>query len=231
MTVSELHKYFKVELDKSTTTSVPSFLPEEIDYLLNKAYLIVINQKFTGDNTLRQGFEQSQKRISDLSGLIKSASNNLMSCTNSPSTGVCAADFLYFVSGDLIYKESLTSTKSTKSNVISVTHEEAKNFKKTRTNNPIITNPAMVQETGSFVIYYDEDIVFPLSTIINIQYMTFNYDYISFPEPISINDENSYPKIAEHVHSEIVTLAAYLAIENIESPRIQSASQLLTIQE
>ena len=39
------------------------------------------------------------------------------------------------------------------------------------------------------------------------------------------------PEISEHVHQEIVSLAVYLAIENIQSARVQTNVQPLSIQE
>lgn len=73
MTKDQLHTAFKIELDKSGNMGYPAFLPEEIDYWLDKALYQVISNKFTGNNTLKQPFEKSVKRISDLKGLIYTA--------------------------------------------------------------------------------------------------------------------------------------------------------------
>ena len=70
MTIAEAHIAFKVEADKNAVnigmSGCPSFLPEEIDYWLDTAYYQIISNKFTGNNPLKQPFEQSVKRISDL---------------------------------------------------------------------------------------------------------------------------------------------------------------------
>lgn len=58
MKISDLHKAFKVLMDKNSEAvafgGCPAFLPEEIDLFLNQAYLEVICNKYTGNNTLKQ---------------------------------------------------------------------------------------------------------------------------------------------------------------------------------
>lgn len=75
MTVSEIHKTFKVMMDKNAEAvafgGCPAFLPEEIDLFLNQAYVEVICNKYTGTNTLKVPFEGTVKRIQDLEGLVK----------------------------------------------------------------------------------------------------------------------------------------------------------------
>jgi hypothetical protein len=227
MTTTETHTAFKIELDKSEVTSYPSFLPVEIDYWLNKSYLMVINQKMSGNNALKQGFEKSQKRVSDLAGLLVSSSIATMTCASSPSTGTAQTDILYFVNGDLSYKNSAGGT-TTGSTVIPITHEESDMFKKTDTNNPIINTPVMVRDSYGFKIYYDETKVFPLSTTV----ITFTYNYIKRPTKIDIvNSPNSTMEVNESVQMEVVSLAVLLAIENIESSRMSTNSSTLNIQE
>ena len=66
MTLAELHRNFKIELDKSSISSYPSFLPEEIDYWLNTAILRIIKTRYSGLNAHQKGFQQNQKRTDDL---------------------------------------------------------------------------------------------------------------------------------------------------------------------
>lgn len=70
MTDLELHKAFKITMDKEDIVTVPSFTPIEIDHWLNAAQNAVVSRKFTGNNAIRQGVEQSQKRNDDFRGLI-----------------------------------------------------------------------------------------------------------------------------------------------------------------
>ncbi len=224
MTTAELHKSFEIGLDKHGS---PSILPEEKDLWLNKAYIMLINQKFNGSTPSGMGFEDSEKRISDLAKLIKTATNSDMSCVNSPSVGAKAVDFLYFVNGFISYRPHQHADVQVSSTVIPIKHEEAVRFMNTANNQPVITNPVMTQIGNNFNIYFDKYTVFPIST----NKMAFTYNYISMPEKIDHTKPNESPLIAEHTHHEIVALAVLLAIENIESQRLQGNLTTLTIQE
>lgn len=52
MTRDELHIAFKIEMDKNSQSTAyggcPAFLPEEVDYWLNKGYYDVLTTKFSG---------------------------------------------------------------------------------------------------------------------------------------------------------------------------------------
>lgn len=70
MTISEMHILFKLSLDKVGNSSLPYFEPEAIDLILNYAIKSVYKQKITGNNTLRQGAEETEKRRVDLQTMI-----------------------------------------------------------------------------------------------------------------------------------------------------------------
>jgi hypothetical protein len=71
MTISEMHIAFKLGLDKTESLQYPSFLPEEIDFWLNQAIRKFVKTRYSGLNSKREGFEQSQKRIDDLRTLVR----------------------------------------------------------------------------------------------------------------------------------------------------------------
>jgi hypothetical protein len=61
-----------IEYDKeNVTTSYPSLTEYEIATLLDKAYLALIAQKFTGNNMRRVPFEGDEKAVEDLQPLVK----------------------------------------------------------------------------------------------------------------------------------------------------------------
>jgi hypothetical protein len=55
MKVSDIHKAFKIQMDKNAESvsfgGCPAFLPEEEDLFLNQAFIEVISNKFTGMNS------------------------------------------------------------------------------------------------------------------------------------------------------------------------------------
>jgi hypothetical protein len=78
MTIYELHRNFKMECDKlDGITSMPSFLPEEIDYFLNIAIERFIKTRYSGMNAQHSGFQQNQKRTDDLRTVVTSKDYSL----------------------------------------------------------------------------------------------------------------------------------------------------------
>jgi len=71
MTITELHRNFKLEADKlDMIASMPSFLPEEIDYFYNTAIERIVKTRYSGLNVHKDGFQQNQKRTDDLRTLV-----------------------------------------------------------------------------------------------------------------------------------------------------------------
>ena len=66
-----MHYQFKVSMDRVDSASNSDFLPGEIDWLLNEAQDIFIEQRYSKfSNPKKNGFEETQKRIDDLSTLV-----------------------------------------------------------------------------------------------------------------------------------------------------------------
>jgi hypothetical protein len=70
MNISEMHRSFKLELDKTSSLELPAYEPEEIDFWLNNAIRKFVKTRYSGINSKGESFEQSQKRIDDLRTLV-----------------------------------------------------------------------------------------------------------------------------------------------------------------
>ena len=72
MTHADIITKFLIEYDKANiTSSYPSLTDYEIATVLDKAYLALIAQKFTGNNSRQMAFEGDIKAIEDVRPLIK----------------------------------------------------------------------------------------------------------------------------------------------------------------
>ena len=240
MTLEDMHTAFDVELDKLNGTSYPSFLPEEKDFWLNKAYLMLINQKFTGSNVLGEGFEGGVKRIADLQNLLRTArltdtsentTNNLINYEI-----ILSDKMLYFISAIFVQMKDDNQTVDTTIPIRLVTHDVLQNFMATPHNLPYIPYPVGVIDQDQFIIAVDR---FEYSKE-KTDKCQVEINYIKYPKTFDSSKTNGNstitglqdsPEIAEHTHNEIVALAVYLAIENIESPRVQTNVQPLNMQE
>lgn len=221
MTKDQLHTAFKIELDKSGNMGYPAFLPEEIDYWLDKALYQVISNKFTGNNTLKQPFEKSVKRISDLKGLIYTAI-----IPGVKEDNVNKIVFTNAFDGKLFYVQAVLSVDDKIiTNVDLVEHTNAKQFLQTYDNTPWIETPVAVIENKNLIVYVD-----PISMIGE----TYEIELTYVIKPITFSEVSAteqYQYLGDNVLQEIVSRATALALENIESPRVQTKTQLNQIDE
>ena len=71
MTHNDIYTKFMIEYDKANiTSSYPSLTEYEIATILDKAYLAIIAQKLTGNNTRKASFESDTKAIEDISQIF-----------------------------------------------------------------------------------------------------------------------------------------------------------------
>ena len=73
MNVAEMHRRVNMLLDKINSMQADTLLAEEIDAALNMAQEQFIKNRYNRANKYARGFEESQKRIDDLSNLILDA--------------------------------------------------------------------------------------------------------------------------------------------------------------
>ena len=103
MTHNDIYTKFMIEYDKANiTSSYPSLTEYEIATILDKAYLAIIAQKLTGNNTRKAPFEADIKAIEDIRPLIKTSTatskltDTVSGITNSMIFNM-PEDLLYYV--------------------------------------------------------------------------------------------------------------------------------------
>ena len=123
MTTPEMHIQVNLGVQGLGPSRFDDFLEEEIDYALNKGQEQIVKQSYGFNSRFRPGgFEESQKRIDDLSGLIVDATIPTYVYTEGYSTGnkftTVAADlpdnymFLINNKGEIMHNNCATVTKS-----------------------------------------------------------------------------------------------------------------------
>lgn len=233
ITKRDAHKNFKLLMDKSASGAefggCPAFLTEEIDALLDQAALEVISNKYSGTQN-QVGFEGNAKRITDLNSLIGTAIISINSTNEEQDTTLlidnCAQftlpeDFMFYVDSIVQYTKG-NDTKLSRVRLIS--HEESSKFIHTDDNNPYIPDIVAVLEGDKITIYYD------LYTVDNIVLMQLNYIF----RPTKFEDLNADDPISDfnnNVLNEIINRAVVIALENIESQRVNTKAQLNGVQE
>lgn len=221
MTIQQLHDRFYVEYDKANTLSTyPNFTHAEIDIWLNKALLMLISRKFTGNNETKVSFEGNSKRVSDLQKLIVNteitSGVSVDSISNAKKYDL-PSNFFIFIGGYLKINAKTDPVEL-------MPHEYIKLFMSSSYNMPWIKKPKAVIEDGKALIIYDASY-----SSVNIGNLTINY--IKQPTQIDIGNANQPFEFNDKIAEELVTLAITLATENIESQRFNTVSQTSNIQE
>jgi len=222
MTINQAHNYTKLELDKTSSLTLPSFEEEEIDYWLDDAILRFAKQKYSGANVKGESFEQSQKRIDDLRTLI--AEDSITTSTtgaysNSKVFDLTALDPAYLFSlredADITYKGINSRVK-----VTSTTHDRV-NMK---LNDPHSEHKINFNTASPLRLFVGNNIVLIGDSTYTIN--SINMSYIKVPTKMEdvLDRDEEYEDLTDQAMLEVVKMAANSMLENIESQRYQTHS-------
>lgn len=215
MTILEMHIALRNELDKTQDYQYPDFLPEQIDYWLNKAQEIYIEDTAYPMNPNKIAFEQTQKRIDELKDLVKPAT---ITATQS------GTNYLTQLPNDYkhLVRHECKTVKNGKSEIVSgiITTQDKINLQK---KNPFWT--PIVDEPLYYIL--GNSIVYETLNRFNIEQSYLWY----IKEPIKMKLGSEYTDISidvdceiksEYVQHRIIDIARSMMLENIESPRYES---------
>jgi hypothetical protein len=236
--IEDAHINLKVIVDKIDSSYYEEVLPEEIDLILNRAYLALIKRHYGENNIYKKGFERSQKRTDDLKNLVK--------------TNYCEFQLLdYFENGENVYKINIDTLYEDKelvtesddeymifikalsviqsgvcsktSDVKLIQQDDLTTLLSDPFNNPSKSKPAIFFENGSIYLWSGD------KTLNN-----FKVTYIKLPKKVNIGTYGT-PKqefeVSPHLVDEIVVDASQIIIEIIESQRVNSNTQNLQLKE
>lgn len=214
MTIFDMHTAVKLGLDKSSSLPLPAFEPEELDYWLNEAQLQLVKQKAFGNNFRGEGFEDSIKRIDDLTTLVKVENKNVLDLH--PFYDNVKYILLSTIPDYMFFVGATAMTASSALETLPVKHEDIRNLIRTEFNDPFIKHP--------FVYFYDHKlcVIYDFHNEVN----ALQVKYIKKPNKLVRTvpniGETNVSELPFQVHPEIVALTVNLLLENIESQRQES---------
>lgn len=222
MTISEMHRAFKLELDKSSALEVPAFEPEEIDFWLNMAIRSFVKNRYRGKQD-GVGFEQIAKRTMDLSEIVVEDTLSVTADTIKDNSYVadlndCTGD-LWFIVGEevnITYTRLGQSSPTTKRQ--GVTQCNANNYR-SHIDDPYSEHRLHYEEAKPLRLIYQRTV--ELITDGNYTVDDYMVRYIKKPVEVAIGT-STHCDLPEHTHDEITKLAANMVLENIEQPRYKS---------
>lgn len=231
MTHSDIYTKFMIEYDKANiTSSYPSLTKYEVATILDKAYLALIAQKYTGNNPRKSAFESDMKATEDLQPLInKFTAIGSLSGDNSYTFNTHTIDHLvlYIIDGQIEIKGSITSHDDNDhvyENIVFVSHDIAKKFRATKTNLPWVEQPVGCIENNSVIIYVD-----PMDVQYNGAQSKAEFTYIKRPakfavgQGLSVNDYDfgqTKFELSDSMAEELINLAIIMSTEIVESSRL-----------
>lgn len=231
MTHSDIYTKFMIEYDKANiTSSYPSLTKYEVATILDKAYLALIAQKYTGNNPRKSAFESDMKATEDLQPLInKFTAIGSLSGDNSYTFTTHTIDnlILYIIDGEIEIKGSITSHDDIDhqyENIVFVSHDIAKKFRATKTNLPWVEQPVGCIENNNVVIYVD-----PMDVQYNGTQSKAEFTYIKRPAKFAVGQGLSVTdydfgqtefELSDSMAEELINLAIIMSTEIVESSRL-----------
>ena len=229
MTHADIYEKFMIEYDKENiTTSYPSLTDYEIATLLDKAYLALIAQKFTGNNQRRVAFEGDVKAVEDLQPLIKVDSSTVTGKVDYKNELVVNLEnkynnILYIVDVCIMYGDQ-QGVDALCDKCKQIQLKDAYKFTRSSYNKPW-------SKTPMYYIYNKElhlltrDIN-DIKKIIN----SVSYKYIQNPKKFTSDTDISKStvvfELSDTMAEELINLALIMATEVVESPRLQTKIQM-----
>lgn len=243
MSITEFHNSFKFRMDKMDGLNLPNFLPEEIDLLLNQAQDALVKQKYGKNNITGDSFEQTQKRIDDLQELVRTVREQpstfndsvenvtynavnfelpedywlliwdkaIINCTNCNTTvTIPTAEY-----GQVTLDRS-TNVTGIEVEVRTVTHERFQKAIKDAFAGPDHTKVLRLEYKGRIEIVPSTD-----CTI-----LWYIFRYIKKPARMTLSG-NITCELSDFMHEEVLNEAVSIALEGIESKRIQTFNPLI----
>lgn len=223
MTAQEQQQAFKFGMDKLDSLNYPNFPPLEIDLLLNQAQDRFVKQRYGSTNTKRQSFEETQKRTDDLKNVVKSVILTPLTSqsTNKPN-GVfiqLPTDYWFAINEecDIQYLDCHNSSTIKRIPVKPIQHDDY---------NKLVTDP-FNKPWEYEIVRLETDTYIELITGNSQTVQNYYLRYIKKPVRIdSVNSPNVNCELSEHTHMEIVSIAIDIALEGIESRRLNTYEKI-----
>jgi len=223
MTISEMHTAIKQHLDKTSALELPVFEPVEIDFWLNDAIRKFVKTRYSGMNTKRESFEETQKRTDDLRTLIKNFTEThtgLGSFPNSsyyylPVEGSSYGSEDYWFA---LQEEATISVGGTETRV-GITECTLDEYKQ-KLDDPFSEHKLHYGTAKPLRIFMGVQV----NLIYDTGYTVTDYHltYLRKPATVKVTATAVNCDLPEHTHDEVVKMAASMMLENIEQPRYQS---------
>lgn len=225
MTNQQFLDFFYIQYDKVANLSAPGYTPAEISLIATEAQeLLVVTDYMPKSNIVREGFEETEKRIQDLGELVTSATltpapfNPLLNMPNGvfvtlPNTLINDPTDYSNVYWFTVFEEAITSMMCNGSpkrvKLIEISHQEYRQLLDDPFNRPTDSKAWRMRfENRRHEIITDG----------SYQVTGYHVRYIRKPKPIdlTINPTASVSELSDHLHREILRKTVEMALKTID---------------
>lgn len=241
MDIASFHYQFKLSKDRIDSLAKQDFNKAEIDWLLHEAQLILVKTRFNAHNTKNTGFENTQKRIDDLSTLVVKYPLQPALTPTEIEPGLYELElssllytYLHYIAGKATIEVDTDCLKTAPLKFFQ--HDDYINALRDPFNSPSLefipfNFGRSSSGSGTSIYLYSGDLII---TEVKLDYL--KYPARMFYGNYTFIDGVIYPpttsELPEHLHQEIVDVACQIAALNIESPEyIQLKSQKVFLSE
>lgn len=231
MTKQEFLNNFYLQMDKVASLALPGYEPAEIAAMATEAQELLVVTYYTGNNSSRASFEETEKRMEDLGELVATGIltpapyNPLLNMPNGvfvtlPNTLITSGPTDYSdVAWFTIYEEVLTNDKcNPRKYVVEINHSEYNIARSDPYNKPSKNKVWRMRTEGR-----------KHELITNGTYTISSYifRYIKKPTPIDLttNLTASVSQLSDHIHRELVRKTVEIASKDIEAYNKMQAEQ------
>ncbi len=218
MTIAQAHQEFKIRYDKLDALLLPNLLPSEIDILLNQAQDRIVKQRYGKNNIKKESYEETQKRSDDLKNITINAvlipsPNAVDNIDTLAQFVILPTDYWFIVQErvDVSYVDCRGTTVTDTIEVRPVEHNEFTKVIKDPFKKPNFVKVLRLMEAGRVELV-------PAS---GVTLTSYKLRYIKEPQRVSILTSTTF-ELSSHLHSEIVDEAVKVALELVESKRVNT---------
>jgi len=218
-------------MDKLASLALPGYEPAEIAAMATEAQELLVVTYYTGNNSSRTSFEETEKRIEDLGELVKhgiltpATYNPLLNMPNGvfvtlPNTLITSGPTDYSdVHWFTVYEEVLTNDKcNPRKYVVEINHNEY---------NMINSDPYNKPNKNKVWRMRIEGRKHELITDGSYNISSYVYRYVKKPTPIDLttNLNQSVSQLSDHMHRELVRKTVEIACKDVEAYQRMQAEQ------
>ncbi len=209
---------FKQGLDKFDSLNYPDFQVDQIELLLNQAQDTFVKQRYGSTNVKKTSFEETQKRTEDLKNVVV---NTILTPSANASDNINQyARFVTLPSNHWFIIQELTGISYIGCNGDTITDRVYTQAIQHNDYSKIINNPFAKPNEDKILRLMEKGRV-ELIPAPNVTITDYHLRYIK--EPIRISITNSVDcELSKETHQEIVNCAISIALEDIESKRINT---------